>query len=158
MTIKVVAVGKTKEAYLQEAIQEYVKRLRRYTAIEYLEIKTEKRDKKSSGVYAVRKECEKIRQAISPHDRMVALDEHGQQYTSVEFAQFIARCQADGKIKTLTFVTGGPTGFSEEFLREAPHVLSLSTMTFPHQFCRLIVCEQVYRAYTIIAGESYHKQ
>jgi 23S rRNA (pseudouridine1915-N3)-methyltransferase len=157
MTIKLLCVGKITEPYLREAIADYLKRLRRYTPFEYVEIKAEQRGHKYSAQATKERECVRVRQAIKPQEFVVALDEKGIQYSSVEFSHFLARFQIRGDIKTLTFVTGGATGFSESFLQEAQSVLSLSKMTFPHQLCRLILVEQLYRAYTIMAGESYHK-
>ena len=94
---------------------------------------------------------------LTPQEFVVVLDEKGIQHSSVEFSQFISQCQVGGDIKTLTFVTGGAIGFSEAFLSKTDVVLSLSKMTFPHQLCRLILVEQLYRVYTIMAGEPYHK-
>ena len=157
MTIKLLCVGKIREHYLHEALDEYLKRLRRYVPVEYVEVKAEKRGKKYRKSEVEQREGERLRKVITPQEFVIALDERGIQYSSVEFSQFISQCQVRGDIKTLTFVTGGATGFSEAFLSEADVVLSLSTMTFPHQLCRLILVEQLYRAYTIMAGESYHK-
>jgi len=157
MTIKLFCVGKTKEQHLRQAIDEYLKRISRYVPVEYSEIKAEKRGKKYSESEVKQREYERIRKLLKPQELVIALDEKGVQYSSIEFSEFISRCQVRGDIKTLTFVTGGATGFSEAFISEADVVLSLSKMTFPHQLCRLILIEQLYRAYTIIAGESYHK-
>lgn len=157
MTIKFLCIGKIKEAFLQEAIKEYLKRLRRYTVIEYHEVKAEKRKKSDNDVQVRQRECERLCKTMMPQEIVIALDERGSSYSSGEFSQFLARYQQRGEVKTLTFVIGGATGFAEEFLREAQEVVSLSRMTFPHQLCRLILVEQVYRAYTILAGESYHK-
>ena len=156
MTIKFLCVGKIKDSSLQEAINEYLKRLRHYTTIEYREIKAEKRKKTENDVQIRQRECERLRQVLTPQEIVVALDEHGKSYSSVEFSQFLAHYQRRGEVKTLTFVIGGATGFAEEFLQEAQECVSLSALTFPHQLCRLILAEQVYRAYTILAGESYH--
>ena len=157
MTIKLLCVGKIREHYLHEALDEYLKRLRRYIPVEYVEIKAKKRGKKSPESEVKQQEGERLRKMLTPQEFVVALDEKGMHYSSVEFSQFISRCQVRGDIKTLTFVTGGATGLLEAFLSEADVVLSLSKMTFPHQLCRLILLEQLYRAYTIMAGESYHK-
>lgn len=157
MTIKFLCIGKIKEVFLQEAIQDYLKRLRHYTTIEYHEVKAEKRKKTENDVQIRQRECERLRKLIPLQDVIIALDEHGKSYSSVEFAQFLAHYQQRGEVKALTFVIGGATGFAEEFLREAQEVVSLSRMTFPHQLCRLILVEQIYRAYTLLAGESYHK-
>lgn len=157
MLIKLICVGKTKETYLKHGIEDYLKRVRRYTPLEYVEVKAGKRSKKSYEPDVQQRECEAIRKALTPKEFLIVLDERGQPYSSVELAEFISRCQVRGNIKILTFVTGGATGFTKTFLNEADVVLSLSRMTFPHQICRLLLLEQLYRAYTIIAGESYHK-
>lgn len=157
MTIKLLCVGKIKERYLSEAIDDYLRRMRRYVLIEYVEVKTEKREKNSRASEIKQREYERLRKMVTSQEFVVALDEKGIQYSSVEFSEFIARCQVRGDIKILTFVTGGAIGFSEAFLSEADVVLALSKMTFPHQLCRLILVEQLYRAYTIMAGEPYHK-
>jgi 23S rRNA (pseudouridine1915-N3)-methyltransferase len=157
MTIKLLCVGKIKEQYLSQTIDDYLKRLRRYVPVEYIEIKARKRRKNYNDHQVKQRECEKIRKRLMPQEFVIALDEGGIQRSSVGFSEFISRCQVRGDIKTLTFVTGGATGLLESFLSEAATVLSLSTLTFPHQLCRLILIEQLYRAYTIMAGESYHK-
>lgn len=157
MKIKLLCVGKTKNAYLKEALRDYIKRIRRYTTCEYIEIKAEKRSKKYSAEQSKARECERIQNMLSSNEQVVALDEGGTHYTSVEFSEFLAARQVRGDIKTLTFVTGGATGLTRTFLQQADTVISLSKMTFPHQLCRLMIAEQLYRAYTILAGEAYHK-
>jgi 23S rRNA (pseudouridine1915-N3)-methyltransferase len=158
MTIKLLCVGKTKERYLQRTIEEYLRRIRHYTTIEYTEIKAEKRKKTEHDEHVKQRECEKILNALPPQGVVVALDEKGAQYSSREFSRFISQYQVRGDVKIVTFVTGGATGFSETLLKHADTLLSLSKMTFPHQLCRIILLEQLYRAYTILAGEPYHKE
>lgn len=157
MKIRLLCVGKIKERYLQQTIDEYLKRLRSYTSIEYTELKAETRKKTEEDYQVKQREFERIHKIIRPRDFVIALDEHGTQYSSSEFSEYISRYQSRGDVKQVVFVTGGATGFSHEFLQRADHIMSLSKMTFPHQLCRLIFIEQLYRAYTIIAGESYHK-
>ncbi len=156
MIIKLLCVGKLKESCLQAVMTDYLTRIRRYTTIDYLEIKAEKRRKTENDEQVKQREHEKLCKVITTQDVVIALDEHGRQYSSFEFAQCIAGYQTRGDVKQLVFVTGGATGFSCEFLRQADKTMSLSRMTFPHQLCRLIFAEQLYRAYTILAGESYH--
>lgn len=158
MRIKLICIGKTREAYLQEALDDYLQRLRRYTDLEYIEVKTEKYSKSLSTAEIQQREWAALQKKITPQEFVVVLDEHGEQQTSAELAHFIARCQQRGDIKILTFVTGGATGFAVDCVRNAQNVLALSRMTFPHQLCRVILAEQLYRAYTILAGESYHKE
>ena len=157
MIIKLLCVGKLKAPKLQQALDEYLKRIQHYTSIEYREIKAEKRKKTERDESVKQRECEHLTKCLDPQDVVIALDEHGTQYSSREFAHCISQYQLRGDVKRLVFVTGGATGFSKDFLQRADKILSLSHMTFPHQLCRLIFVEQVYRAYTILAGESYHK-
>ncbi len=157
MTVRLVCVGKIRESYIADGVTEFRKRIRRYGTLVYVEVKAEKRRKNTPDTEVRQRECERIQKAITPQEYVVALDERGPQSTSREFAGFISRCQCDGAIKSLTFVTGGATGFTQSLLQQANTVLSLSKMTFPHQLCRLMLLEQVYRAYTILAAEPYHK-
>jgi 23S rRNA (pseudouridine1915-N3)-methyltransferase len=157
MTIKLLCIGKIKESYLRLAIDDYVKRIRHYTSIEYRELKAEKRKKTENDILIRQRECERICKVLSPQDVVVALDEQGTQYSSIDFSKCISRYQIRGDVKSLAFVIGGATGFSENFFKKTTAIVSLSRMTFPHQLCRLVFVEQLYRAYTILAGESYHK-
>jgi 23S rRNA (pseudouridine1915-N3)-methyltransferase len=158
MTIRLICIGKTKDAYIQQGIDDYARRIRRYCSFEYVELKAEKRRKNTPDIEVQQRECERIRKALTPQEYVVALDEHGEQFSSLGFAEFISQRQLHGAIKILTFVTGGATGFTRTLLQQANTVCSLSKMTFPHQLCRIILLEQVYRAHTIIAGEPYHKE
>ena len=158
MTIKLLTVGAIKEAELRKLIDMYLQRIRHYTPLECQEIKAEKRGKTEADPQVKRREAEKLRQRLTPHETVIALAEQGRQYTSGEFAAMLGQYQLRGEVKTLTFVIGGATGLDDEFVRSAARVWSLSKMTFPHQLCRLIMLEQLYRAYTILAGEPYHKE
>ena len=132
-------------------------RIRHYTNFEYIELKAEKRKKTENDTCVKARECEKIQKSLMPQDLVIALDEHGTEQTSVEFAKFLEGQRLRGDVKRIVFVIGGATGFSEEFLRAAHQRLALSKMTLPHQLCRLFFVEQLYRAFSIVAGESYHK-
>ncbi len=158
MRNKLLCVGKIKSPYLQHALNEYLKRLQHYTQVTYQEIRAEKRKKNTNDALIRQQECERIHKAISTQEVIVALDERGSHYSSVEFSRVLSRYQMRGDVKALTFVTGGATGFSNDFRQKADALLSLSSMTFPHQLCRIILAEQLYRAHTILAGESYHKE
>jgi len=157
MIIKLVCVGKVKEPYVLSGLEDYLQRIRHYTPVEYVEIKAETRKKHEPDALVKQHEAEKIRQALTSQDCVIALDEHGKEFSSEQFAGMFARYQQRGDVKRLVFVTGGATGLTEEFFNRAEMVLSLSRMTFPHQLCRLILLEQIYRGFTILAGESYHK-
>ncbi|MCP4403502.1 MAG: 23S rRNA (pseudouridine(1915)-N(3))-methyltransferase RlmH [bacterium] len=157
MTITLLAIGKIKERSLRQLIDDYLARIRHYTRFEYIELKAESRRKTKNDACVKTRECEKIQKTLHPQDLVVALDEHGAEYTSLEFAKFLEGRQLRGDVKRIVFVIGGATGFSEEFLSSTHQRLSLSKMTLPHQLCRLLFVEQLYRAFSIVAGESYHK-
>ncbi|VVB53530.1 Ribosomal RNA large subunit methyltransferase H [uncultured archaeon] len=145
--IKIIAVGRLKEPHYQQAEAEYYKRLRK---IEVLEIK-ESSDKNPE--VAIKKEAREIQSKISASSdqQIIALEASGKQVSSEEFAKLIAKKQ------DTTFLIGGPYGHTQDTLKKADYVLSLSQMTFPHQLARVILAEQIYRAHTIQAGKEYHK-
>ena len=157
MTITLLAIGKIKEASLQKLLNGYLARIRHYTKFEYVELKAEKRKKTENDACVKARECEKIQKTLTPQDLVIALDEHGAEQTSLEFANFLEAHQLRGDVKRIVFVIGGATGFSDEFLSSVHRRLALSKMTLPHQLCRLLFAEQLYRAFSIVAGESYHK-
>ncbi len=157
MTITLLAVGKIREAALCRLIDEYLARIRHYTNFEYVELKAEKRKKTENDACVKARESEKIQKTLNPQDLVIALDERGPEMTSLKFAKFLEGYQVRGDVKRIVFVIGGATGFSEEFLRSAHQRMSLSKMTLPHQLCRLLFVEQLYRAFSITAGEAYHK-
>ncbi|PID57820.1 23S rRNA (pseudouridine(1915)-N(3))-methyltransferase RlmH [candidate division KSB3 bacterium] len=156
MTITLLALGKIKDRALQRLIDKYCQRIQHYTRFEYIELSAEKRKKTENDTCVKKRESEKIQKQLLPHDFIVALDERGLEYCSMDFAKFLEKQQIRGNRKRLVFVTGGATGFSETFLRSADLCLALSKMTLPHQLCRLLFVEQLYRAFSIIAGEPYH--
>ena len=159
MQVKVIAVGKLKEKYLKKGIQEYAKRLGAYTKFEIVEVADEEAPENLSQaemnqVKAL--EGERILQKLSSQEVVFALDLNGKQMTSEDFAQTLEDKMTYGQSK-LTFIIGGSLGLSQEVLDRAQHRLSFGPMTFPHQVMRLIIAEQVYRAFRIIRNEPYHK-
>lgn len=140
MKFKIIAVGKIKKNWINAGINEYLKRL---PQLEILEIKDAGKQK----------ELSKILSLIKKKDKLIALSETGESLTSVEFASFINK----ELLQPLVFVIGGPDGLSEQINNYAYQVLSLSSMTFPHEMARLFLVEQLYRAYTIIQNKNYHK-
>ena len=159
MQVKVIAVGKLKEKYLKKGIQEYAKRLGAYTKFEIVEVADEEAPENLSQaemnqVKAL--EGERILQKLSSQEVIFALDLNGKQMTSEDFAQTLEDKMTYGQSK-LTFIIGGSLGLSQEVLDRAQHRLSFGPMTFPHQVMRLIIAEQVYRAFRIIRNEPYHK-
>jgi len=150
--IKIICVGKIKENYLRNAIEEYKKRLSKYTKIEIIELQDEGLMEKEK---TIKIEGEKILKNINSKDFIVTLEINGKQLTSEEFAGVI-----DANLinhSCITFIIGGSYGLSEEVIKISNYHLSFSKMTFPHQLFRVLLLEQIYRAFKINNNESYHK-
>lgn len=159
MQISVIAVGKIKEKYLQQGIDEYLKRLRSYAKIQIIEVPDEKTPENASEAIERQikdKEGSAILAHIKPDSHCIALAIEGKQQTSEELAGSLDNLATYGKSQ-ITFVIGGSLGLSEHVLKRADEKLSFSKMTFPHQLMRMILLEQVYRAFRINRGEPYHK-
>jgi len=155
MKIDLVLVGKSYQKYLQEGIDIYLKRLKHYCQFEMKVIPDLKSTKSLSEEQQKEKEGELILNQLKDSDFVILLDERGESLSSVDFAQLIEKRQVAGT-RRLSFVIGGPYGFSKEVYAKANAKLSLSAMTFSHQMVRLLFIEQLYRAFTIINGEPYH--
>lgn len=159
MKIKLICVGKLKEKYLTEGMKEYMKRLSAYADIEVIEVSDEKIPDKASlaeEILVKAKEGRKILDKVKQDDYMILLDVGSKQLDSVAFSKHIEQCMINGK-STIDFVIGGSLGHGEEVLERADKKLSFSPMTFPHQLMRLILIEQIYRAFKIMKNETYHK-
>lgn len=148
--IKIVCVGKIKEKYFDNAIREYLKRISRYTKICIVEVPDEANVEK-----ALKIEGEKILSKIGKDEFVITLDIYGKSISSLEFAKKIDNLFNNNS--KLTFVIGGSYGLSGEVKKRSNYALSFSKMTFPHQLFRVILLEQIYRAYKINNNESYHK-
>jgi len=157
MTIKLLAIGKTDSAELQQLIHIYEKRLGHYVNFSLELIPDLKKTKNLSEEQQKEKEGELILKKLVPADILVLLDENGKQFSSVEFSSYLQKKMNSG-IKQLVFVIGGPYGFSTSVYEMASGKISLSKMTFSHQMVRLFMVEQVYRAFTILKNEPYHHQ
>ncbi|MGG3640025.1 23S rRNA (pseudouridine(1915)-N(3))-methyltransferase RlmH [Bacillus gobiensis] len=159
MKITIITVGKLKEKYLKQGIDEYIKRLSAYAKVDIIELPDEKAPENLSEQdmrIVKEKEGERILAKINPDDHVIALAIEGKMKTSEEFADMIDKLATYGKSK-VSFVIGGSLGLSDEILKRADEKLSFSKMTFPHQLMRLVLVEQVYRGFRIIRGEPYHK-
>lgn len=159
MNISIVAIGKLKEKYLKQGIDEYIKRLSAYAKVDIIELPDEKAPENLSNqdMKIVKdKEGERILSKISPDAHVIALAIEGKMKSSEELADNMDRLATYGKSK-VAFVIGGSLGLSDAVLKRADEKLSFSKMTFPHQLMRLILLEQVYRAFRINRGEPYHK-
>ena len=150
--IKIITVGQIKEKYLQDDIKEYKKRLSKYTNIEVIEVKDEGLVEE---VKAIKLEAEKIKKHINDRDYIVTLEIEGKQMTSVEFANKIDNILIENS--NVDFIIGGSYGLSDDIKNMSRLHLSFSKMTFPHQLFRVLLLEQIYRAYKINNNESYHK-
>ena len=154
MKIKLLSIGKTQEKYLKEGIDVYCKKLIHYFPFEYEELPALKQGNINVDEQKKR-EGEVILKKITSFDTVVLLDETGQQYSSVDFSQFIQQRMSQGN-KQVVFVIGGAYGFSQEIYKRKDYLISLSAMTFSHQIVRLIFLEQLYRAGSILKNEPYH--
>jgi 23S rRNA (pseudouridine1915-N3)-methyltransferase len=157
MKITLLVIGKTDKKYILEGIAEYEKRLSHYCKFEVKVIPDVKNSKSMSASVQMQKEGELILNSIRLPGEVILLDERGNEYSSVEFAKFIEKKGITGQ-RELTFIIGGPYGFSPEVKSFATGLVSLSKLTFSHQIVRLIFMEQLYRAMTIIKGEPYHHE
>ncbi len=157
MNIKLIVVSKTDIPYLQAGIEEYVGRLRHYCDFEMIVIPALKNLGKASPDEVKEREGQLILKQLEKADTIVLLDEHGREYTSVGFSEYLQK-QMNAGTRTLAFVIGGAFGFSPAVYAAANHKISLSQMTFNHQMVRLFFTEQLYRAFTILHHEKYHNE
>ncbi len=149
-------VGKTADTRLQSLIDDYRKRLTHYVPFEMVVLPDIKNAKALSEEQIKVAEGELVLSRVLPAFKLVLLDEHGQEFRSVEYAQWIQKQMSAGQ--DLVLLIGGPYGFSKEVYSRADGKISLSKMTFSHQMVRLLAIEQLYRAMTILRGEPYHHE
>lgn len=160
MKIKIIGVGKIKEKFFKAAIDEYLKRMKAYNDVEIMEVNDEPAAENLS-----QKEIEKIKEIegerilakINDDDYLISLEILGKQMASEGFAEFIQNEMLEGFGRNLVFVIGGSNGLSKAVSNRANYKLSFSKMTFPHQLMRVILLEQIYRAFRIINNHPYHK-
>lgn len=160
MKIKLITVGKIKESFFQEAIKEYAKRLKAYCDLEFVEVNDEpitKNSNPSLDNMIKEKEGERILSKIKDNEHVILLDfKNSKEYDSIEFAKHLDTLMTNGK-SSLTFVIGGSLGLGENIRNRSNERLLLSKMTFTHQMTKIIVLEQIYRAFKILNNETYHK-
>lgn len=150
--IKIITVGSIKEKYLKDAIDEYTKRISKYTNIEIIEVKDEGLVEPTKSLQL---EEEKILKHINDKDYIITLEIEGKELSSTELASTLDKIQLEAS--TITFIIGGSYGLSQNIKDKARLHLSFSKMTFPHQLFRVLLLEQIYRAFKINNNESYHK-
>lgn len=148
--IKIICLGNIKEKYLEEAMEEYQKRISKYTKLEIIELKDEK-----DTANPLKKEKDSILKHINAKDNLVILDIKGKQYTSEEFASFINKELSINS--NITFIIGSSYGLADEIKNLTNKKISFSLLTFPHQLFRVILLEQIYRCFKILNNEIYHK-
>ena len=159
MKVKIICVGRLKEKYLVAGIAEYLKRLQAYCKVEVYEVSDESIPDNCSlanEMIIKSKEGKKILDKIKQDDYVVLLDVAGKEIDSIMLPKQMENCMISGK-STIDFVIGGSLGHGQEIIERANFRLSFSKMTFPHQLMRLILVEQIYRAFKIMKNESYHK-
>ncbi len=157
MKILLLVVGKTVESYFARGIEEYSKLLSHYVPFELSVIPELRNTKSLSTEQQKEREADLLLKAFLPGDHIVLLDEHGKEFTSMQFASYLEKKMANVS-KRLVFVVGGPYGFSPRIYEVAQEKISLSKMTYSHQMIRLIFTEQLYRAMTILHNEPYHHE
>ncbi len=153
MHITILVTGKTKESYIQQGVDEFLRRLNRYTKATLVDIKMRGRAAKGGDKDL---EADFLLERVPAGSYLVALDPQGRSLSSEQLAKTIEELENKGT-GAMTLVIGGPLGLSEKVLSQASLVLSLSRMTFTHDMARLLLVEQLYRAYSINAGSGYHK-
>jgi len=159
MNITIITVGKLKERYFKEAVEEYSTRLSKYCKLEIVEVPDEKAPENLSPaeeLIVIQKEGQGILKYVKDDTYMIALAIQGKELSSEGLADFINGLGIKGK-SNIAFVIGGSLGLCSEVLKRADFKLSFSPMTFPHQLMRVILLEQIYRGFRIIKGEPYHK-
>lgn len=155
MKIKLLAVGEHMPAWVKQAYLEYAKRLPSSLTLELQEISLIKRSKNADLQRLMRDEGKQMLASIAPTDKVIALTIDGQNYSSEELANEVKQWQAEGN--NIALLIGGPEGLTTECLARANNRWSLSNLTFPHQLVRIIIAEQIYRAWTILQGHPYHR-
>lgn len=156
MRITLLVVGKTTDPRLQSLIEDYQQRLKHYIPFEFVVVPDIKNAKTLSREQLKSAEGQAILSFLTPAMDVLLLDEHGREFRSIEYADFLQKKMGSGR--DLTLVIGGAYGFSKEVYNRANGKISLSQMTFSHQMIRLMAIEQIYRAMTILRGEPYHHE
>jgi 23S rRNA (pseudouridine1915-N3)-methyltransferase len=147
--IKIICVGKLKEKYLVSALEEYKKRISKYTKLEIIEV-----DDEANG-NILEKEQERIMKYVNDKDYVITLEIEGNNLSSIELSEKIEKTFLN--YSNITFIIGGSYGLSNDIKKRSNYALSFSKMTFPHQLFRVLLLEQIYRSFKIINNESYHK-
>ncbi|MGT2802213.1 23S rRNA (pseudouridine1915-N3)-methyltransferase [Streptococcus henryi] len=159
MKVKIITVGKLKEKYLKDGIAEYVKRMGRFTKVEQIELTDEKTPDNASQAENQRimsKEAERILAKVGDREFVIALAIEGEQFPSEKFSKILSDATLKG-YSDITFIIGGSLGLAPEVKKRANLLMSFGLLTLPHQLMRLVLAEQIYRAFMIQQGSPYHK-
>jgi len=154
MKIKIIRIGKNKDKYISEAEEEFLKRLKPFFDMSIIDLREISVSKTFTKDSAKNTEAEEIIKALDKDSVVIALDEKGKEFSSVEFSKIIQKHKDIGQ--NLTFIIGGPFGLTDEIRKKSQMILSFSKMTFTHQMIRILLLEQLYRAICIISGKEYH--
>lgn len=155
MKLSIICMGKTREGFVQEGLAKYLRFLKPYGDVEIRELKEEKIQDLKDAPAVRKKEAGKIFKAVRAGALLVALDERGQEFTSHDFARFMNSALENG-VREMAFVLGGAMGLDEAVTGKADKVIAMSRWTLTHEMARLVLLEQLYRAFTIITGKTYH--
>ncbi len=155
-SLRILSPGKTKKKYLQEGIADYLQRLSHYVSIEWIPVPVRLRKQNLPIERILDKEADAFRKYLKSDHFLVVLDVKGKLFSSEDFARFL-QVKRDAGVPAIDFMIGGEWGISEKIKNQAKELLSLSRMTFTHDLTRLLLLEQIYRAFTILKGENYHK-
>jgi 23S rRNA (pseudouridine1915-N3)-methyltransferase len=156
MKIAILAVGTQMPTWVETAFAVYQKRLLSTCPLQLIEVRAGQRYKNQDKRTWITQEEEKLLAALPKPTRLVALDERGQNWTTSQLAQHLQNWQCDGR--TVSFLIGGADGLGAQCLKKAEHVWSLSALTFPHPLVRVILIEQIYRAFSLLKGHPYHRE
>ena len=156
MKITLLQIDKTDQSFVEEGVKEFSKRVSRYNPFEIITISISKNTRSKSIPEQKAEEEKQILKHLEKYESVFLLDENGKEYSSLEFSKQLQQILNSGK-KSLCFVIGGPYGFTDTLRKKYP-LISFSRFTFSHQMIRVLFCEQLYRAFSIIKGEKYHHQ
>ena len=156
MKTELIVIGKTSNKHISALIDDYIERINHYMPFEMTCLQDTKRGKAFSEEIQKEREADAILSKINSSHNVILLDEHGKNTSSLQFADWLNKQKQTGK--KMLFIIGGPYGFSNRVYKRANDMVSLSKLTFSHDMARMIFCEQIYRACTILKGESYHHE
>ena len=157
MRISIIAVGKLKASYAQAGCADFLNRLGRYAKVEHVEVRDTRRNRGGTVAEWKRAEAAALLKHVPKGATRVVLDERGRQWGSQELARWLNGLKNQA-VSSVAFMLGGPDGLDRSVIESADRVWSLGTLTLPHELARLVVCEQLYRANSVLAGHPYHRE